>query len=176
MVQALEGLGLRRRLAVAALAKQREEVFVPGRSEPLLAPGGADSPGLRLLRQCRDEAHAFAVRKAGGERAGRQLGGGGAVRARRGSQRLDWCSPALPPPGVLPSAGTQHRASQVSHVALPDPRKRRFPLAACLKGEFPSSLISRGSKISKRCCDRSWRLATIGNHRVAHSVRFGGFA
>ena len=76
MVQALEGLGLRRRLAVAALAKQREEVFVPGRSEPLLAPGGADSPGLRLLRQCRDEAHAFAVRKAGGERAGRQLGGG----------------------------------------------------------------------------------------------------
>jgi excinuclease ABC subunit C len=42
------------------LAKQQEEVFVPGRSEPILLP--EDSPGLRLLQQVRDEAHRFALR------------------------------------------------------------------------------------------------------------------
>lgn len=42
------------------LAKKQEEVFVPGRAEPLLLP--EDSPGLRLLQQVRDEAHRFALR------------------------------------------------------------------------------------------------------------------
>ncbi|MGB1627320.1 MAG: excinuclease ABC subunit UvrC, partial [Miltoncostaeaceae bacterium] len=42
------------------LAKQQEEVFVPGRSDPILLP--EDSAGLRLLQQVRDEAHRFAVR------------------------------------------------------------------------------------------------------------------
>jgi excinuclease ABC subunit C len=42
------------------LAKKQEEVFVPGRSEPILLP--EDSPGLRLLQQVRDEAHRFALR------------------------------------------------------------------------------------------------------------------
>lgn len=73
VVQALDRLGLRQRLAVAALAKQREEVFVPGRPEPLAVAGGANSPGLLLLRQCRDEAHAFAVRSL----VGLELGGSG---------------------------------------------------------------------------------------------------
>ncbi|HMK93494.1 MAG TPA: excinuclease ABC subunit UvrC [Thermoleophilia bacterium] len=41
------------------LAKQREEVFVPGRSAPLaLAP---DDPASLLLQRIRDEAHRFAV-------------------------------------------------------------------------------------------------------------------
>jgi excinuclease ABC subunit C len=47
------------RVAVIALAKREEEVFVPGRPEPVrLEPG---SPGLNLLRRIRDEAHRFAV-------------------------------------------------------------------------------------------------------------------
>ena len=47
------------RVAVVALAKRVEEVFVPGRSEPIrLAP---HSPGLQLLQRVRDEAHRFAV-------------------------------------------------------------------------------------------------------------------
>jgi len=46
-------------LAVVSLAKQREEVFVPGRRDPLPLP--ADDPGARLLQRIRDEAHRFAV-------------------------------------------------------------------------------------------------------------------
>jgi excinuclease ABC subunit C len=47
------------RVAVIALAKRIEEVFVPGRSEPILL--GEHSPGLQLLQRIRDEAHRFAV-------------------------------------------------------------------------------------------------------------------
>ncbi len=46
-------------IAVIGLAKQREEVFVPGRATPLaLAP---DDPASLLLQRIRDEAHRFAV-------------------------------------------------------------------------------------------------------------------
>jgi excinuclease ABC subunit C len=44
---------------VIGLAKQREEVFVPGRSAPLALP--ADDPASLLLQRIRDEAHRFAV-------------------------------------------------------------------------------------------------------------------
>jgi excinuclease ABC subunit C len=44
---------------VVSLAKQREEVFVPGRRDPLPLP--ADDPGSLLLQRIRDEAHRFAV-------------------------------------------------------------------------------------------------------------------
>src|SRR3954454_18360867 len=47
------------RVAVIALAKRIEEVFVPGRAEPILLP--ANSPGLQLLQRIRDEAHRFAI-------------------------------------------------------------------------------------------------------------------
>jgi excinuclease ABC subunit C len=47
------------RVAVIALAKRIEEVFVPWRSAPILLP--AHSPGLQLLQRIRDEAHRFAV-------------------------------------------------------------------------------------------------------------------
>ncbi|MEM9137958.1 MAG: excinuclease ABC subunit UvrC, partial [Cyanobacteria bacterium P01_F01_bin.42] len=46
-------------LNVVSLAKQREEIFVPGESNPLLSQ--ADQPGLQLIRRLRDEAHRFAV-------------------------------------------------------------------------------------------------------------------
>jgi excinuclease ABC subunit C len=44
---------------VISLAKRIEEVFVPGRSEPILLPG--HSPALQLLQRIRDEAHRFAI-------------------------------------------------------------------------------------------------------------------
>jgi excinuclease ABC subunit C len=47
------------RVAVIALAKREEEVFLPGRSEPVLLERG--SAGLQLLQRIRDEAHRFAV-------------------------------------------------------------------------------------------------------------------
>ena len=47
------------RVAVVALAKQEEEVFVPGRPDPVVLP--RDSAGLQLLQRIRDEAHRFAL-------------------------------------------------------------------------------------------------------------------
>src|SRR6266536_4437675 len=47
------------RVAVIALAKRIEEVFVPGRAGPILLP--EHSAGLQLLQRIRDEAHRFAV-------------------------------------------------------------------------------------------------------------------
>jgi excinuclease ABC subunit C len=47
------------RVAVIALAKRIEEVFVPGRPDPILLD--PHSPGLQLLQRIRDEAHRFAV-------------------------------------------------------------------------------------------------------------------
>ncbi|HUE96521.1 MAG TPA: helix-hairpin-helix domain-containing protein, partial [Longimicrobiaceae bacterium] len=44
---------------VVSLAKREEEVFVPGRSEPIRLV--RRSPALRLLQRTRDEAHRFAV-------------------------------------------------------------------------------------------------------------------
>ena len=53
--------------AVIGLAKRLEEVFVPGRSEPLDVP--ADSEALRLLQRVRDEAHRFALDHHRGRRS-----------------------------------------------------------------------------------------------------------
>jgi excinuclease ABC subunit C len=58
-VRVLERLGLSGEIAVAALAKQFEEVFVPGRADPLRIPRGSEA--LFLLQRVRDEAHRFAI-------------------------------------------------------------------------------------------------------------------
>jgi excinuclease ABC subunit C len=47
-------------IKIISLAKKEEEVFIPGQSEPL--PVHPDSPGIKLLRLLRDEAHRFALR------------------------------------------------------------------------------------------------------------------
>jgi excinuclease ABC subunit C len=47
------------RVAVISLAKREEEVFVPGRPDPIVLDRG--SPGLQLLQRIRDEAHRFAL-------------------------------------------------------------------------------------------------------------------
>ncbi len=44
---------------LAAIAKRLDEVYVPGREDPLQIP--RTSPALRLLQRIRDEAHRFAV-------------------------------------------------------------------------------------------------------------------
>jgi excinuclease ABC subunit C len=58
-VAALEALGLGD-VAVIALAKREEEVFLPGRAEPLRLD--RRHRALHLLQRMRDEAHRFAVR------------------------------------------------------------------------------------------------------------------
>jgi excinuclease ABC subunit C len=47
------------RVAVIALAKRVEEVFVPGRPDPIVLE--PHNPGLQLLQRIRDEAHRFAI-------------------------------------------------------------------------------------------------------------------
>ena len=51
-------LGLEDEIPVAGLAKRFEEVFVPGRSEPVEIPRGSEA--LFMLQRIRDEAHRFA--------------------------------------------------------------------------------------------------------------------
>lgn len=57
-VEVVRELGLEDEIPVAALAKRFEEVFVPGRSEPVDVPRGSDA--LFMLQVVRDEAHRFA--------------------------------------------------------------------------------------------------------------------
>jgi excinuclease ABC subunit C len=59
VVKALSGTGILDELQFVSLAKQREEIFLPGATEPL--PTDPEQPGVQLLRRVRDEAHRFAV-------------------------------------------------------------------------------------------------------------------
>jgi excinuclease ABC subunit C len=58
-VKVLKNLGLSDSIAVAALAKQFEEVFVEGRPTPIRI--ARDNEAIYLLQQLRDEAHRFAI-------------------------------------------------------------------------------------------------------------------
>ncbi|NDG79391.1 MAG: excinuclease ABC subunit UvrC [Synechococcaceae bacterium WB8_1B_057] len=69
VMEALRELNLADELVVCSLAKQREEIFLPGASKPLETE--PDQLGVVLLRRLRDEAHRFAVgfhRQQRGER------------------------------------------------------------------------------------------------------------
>ena len=69
VMEALRELNLDEDLVVCSLAKQREEVFLPGAKQPLESE--AEQLGVQLLRRLRDEAHRFAVsfhRQQRGER------------------------------------------------------------------------------------------------------------
>jgi len=57
-LRVLEELGLSG-IEVAALAKREEEIYRPGRKEPIRL--SRDSEALKLLQRIRDEAHRFAV-------------------------------------------------------------------------------------------------------------------
>jgi len=56
-VKVVETLGLE--IPVAGLAKRMEEVYLPGRADPIRIPRGEEA--LFLLQRVRDEAHRFAV-------------------------------------------------------------------------------------------------------------------
>jgi excinuclease ABC subunit C len=54
----VRALGLEDEIPVASLAKRFEEVYVPGRSQPIEVPRGSEA--LYMLQRIRDEAHRFA--------------------------------------------------------------------------------------------------------------------
>ena len=85
------------RAAVIALAKREEEVFVPGRADPVRLP--RDSAGLQLLQRIRDEAHRFAL---------------GFHRSRRDARARESILDALP--GVGPA----RKRALVRHFGSPE--------------------------------------------------------
>ena len=86
-----------RDIPVVSLAKRIEEVFVPGRSDPILLP--ESSSALRVLQAIRDEAHRFALKNHRGRRD----------RGMTGSI-LD----------ALPGIGPSRRAAILKHFGSPE--------------------------------------------------------
>ncbi len=85
------------RVAVISLAKREEEIFLPGRPDPVrLDPA---SPGLQLLQRVRDEAHRFAL---------------GFHRQRRGAEAHTSILDALP--GVGPA----RKRALLQHFGSPE--------------------------------------------------------
>ncbi|MCC6245739.1 MAG: excinuclease ABC subunit UvrC [Gemmatimonadaceae bacterium] len=68
-VAALQSLQLQ--LSLISLAKKEEEIFLPGRPDPVRLP--RRSPALRMVQQARDEAHRFAVTFQRAKRAARTI-------------------------------------------------------------------------------------------------------
>jgi excinuclease ABC subunit C len=58
-VEVLQGFELFGQVPVCGLAKQQEEIFLPGRPDSILLP--RQSQGLYLVQRVRDEAHRFAI-------------------------------------------------------------------------------------------------------------------
>lgn len=58
-MEVLAEYGLTEVVPVVGLAKQREELFLPGRTHPVLLPPATQ--GLFLVQRIRDEAHRFAI-------------------------------------------------------------------------------------------------------------------
>ncbi len=58
-VRVLEEMGLQNRIAIASLAKRLEEVYLPGRGDPVPIPMGSEA--LYILQRARDESHRTAI-------------------------------------------------------------------------------------------------------------------
>src|SRR3954447_5716642 len=67
----VETLGLADEIPIASLAKRYEEVYVPGRPEPVEVPRGSEA--LFMLQRVRDEAHRFANTFHGQRRSKRMV-------------------------------------------------------------------------------------------------------
>ncbi len=59
VMKVFEDLNLADKMCIVSLAKQREEIFLPGESLPI--PTEAEQAGVQLLRRVRDESHRFAI-------------------------------------------------------------------------------------------------------------------
>ncbi len=117
---------------VVSLAKKREEVFRPGRPDPLLLDEG--SAALRVLQHIRDEAHRFALRHH---------------RGRRGRGMTESVFDALP--GVGPS----RKAALLRHFGSAD----RFLAAS---REELEAVPGVPSKVARDVYDRLHKTAAPG--------------
>ena len=70
VMHVIRELKLEEDLNVCSLAKRKEEVYIPGKKEPL--ESDKDQIGIKLLRNLRDEAHRFAITYHRNKRSKRQ--------------------------------------------------------------------------------------------------------
>jgi excinuclease ABC subunit C len=96
-VSVLEEAGLLEAVPVISLAKKEEEIYLPGRSQPLCL--AKEDPALQLLQRLRDEAHRFAVTF---HRSRRQAGAHHSL--------ID----------ALPGVGDKRRRAILQHFGSPD--------------------------------------------------------
>ena len=96
-VEVLKRFNLLGQVPVAGLAKQHEELFVPGRSLSIMLP--RHSQGLYLIQRIRDEAHRFAITAHRNRRAKQGL-----------ASRLD----------AVPGIGPARRKQLLSHFGSID--------------------------------------------------------
>jgi excinuclease ABC subunit C len=71
VMQVFEEFNLADKTCIISLAKQREEIFLPGENLPLNTD--ADQPGVQLLRRVRDESHRFAITFHRQQRSAKQV-------------------------------------------------------------------------------------------------------
>lgn len=91
-------------LPVISLAKQEEEIYLPGVTEPLRLP--RSSPALQLLQRVRDETHRYAVTYQRKQRG----------HAKRGSFLLD-----------IPGIGDKRRKALLKHFGSISAMRRATP-------------------------------------------------
>ena len=173
------------RVAVVSLAKREEEVYLPGRSQPVLLP--RESPGLQLLQQVRDEAHRFALRghrtrRAAGQTASlldtlpgvgpvRRSGADRALRRRRAPARRV----ALGARGrARPAGGRGAARSTTTCTASVATALSRSRVGASPWPRRPSPRVSRRSPTASRagapassCCAATARCCTSCRGRRA---------
>ncbi len=70
-IEALKSIDFYGECDIIGLAKRLEEVFLPGRADPVMIP--KTSSALKLLQKIRDEAHRFAVNFHRKKRSNRTL-------------------------------------------------------------------------------------------------------
>lgn len=107
-------------IATIGLAKRHEEVFQPGKSDPICLP--AESKALLLLRQIRDEAHRFAITYHRRLRARRSL-----------SSQLD----------EIPGVGPKRRSALIKHFGSLDRLSRASVEEISSLPEIPRPLAER---------------------------------
>jgi excinuclease ABC subunit C len=124
-VSVFEEYGLLGKVPLVALAKQNEELFVPGRDVGILLP--RNSNGLYLLQRIRDEAHRFAIT---------------AHRARRNKSGLVSQLDTVPGIGpkrrkaLIKAFGSVEGIRQASVEALTEVQGITPTLAAAIKGHL----------------------------------------